>query len=640
MRLNQRLLKWKAWFAFGAILFFSQSFANEVKIDWLEKSASRTYTFAEEFIAADDLPSEKTTLLHDIEIIFDAGEVTRTVRQVNYFPTYNDAHTAGNESIYWDKEVEALTVREARVLKLNGQAHRLNPDNIRVLDSDAYNTFTDQKEVVLPYSGLTDKSISILEYQIKFSIADLESSWSTIIYPVLFDPVKNFRLRVIEDEQTPLTYSSNNKDIIDCKVNDNELECESADLSPNKSDVDIIWRDVLPQIFIGETQTWDDVIANDLKAFEESNNKDDSVQKMLDRIIDDGMTQRQKIEAIHKFVSRDIRYVSMSELGHRITPHTSASVLENRFGDCKDKSAMLHGMLSLIGVDAKPVLVATKRSSLANTRFPSTGYFDHMVICFDSEKQFYCLDPTDSNTDINSISSWIQGMVSLTLEEGAKPLRIPLAPHKWRLNVSSSLEFDENANVVERQERIYHGEYASGIRSSYGPKNDEERNEAATESFHKVVSSLVDPTFEFVGLQEMANTAIIRSEAKYTPFLDPREALNYVENDSWLNRELDDVEISSKHYDARVHGIDVQSTINFDFNKLWNVTWYPPNLNLKGKYGEMTRFVTTTGKHKIQVETRVKITTQMVKQGEIESFNEFLKLLKGESALNFVGETP
>ena len=176
MRLNQRLLKWKAWFAFGAILFFSQSFANEVKIDWLEKPASRTYTFAEEFIAADDLPSEKTTLLHDIEIIFDAGEVTRTVRQVNYFPTYNDAHTAGNESIYWDQEVEALTVREARVLKLNGQAHRLNPDNIRVLDSDAYNTFTDQKEVVLPYSGLTDKSISILEYQIKFSIADLESS--------------------------------------------------------------------------------------------------------------------------------------------------------------------------------------------------------------------------------------------------------------------------------------------------------------------------------------------------------------------------------------------------------------------------------------------------------------------------------
>ena len=618
---------------------FSNSLANEVKVDWLDNSASRTFAVAEEFIAANDFPTEKTTLFYDIDITFDAGEVTRTVRRVNYFPTYNDTHTSGNESVYWDQEVETLTIREARILRLNGQNHQLDPNNIRVLDSDSYNTFTDQKEVVLPYSGLEDKSISILEYQVKFALSDLESRWSTIIYPVLFDPVKRFRLTVTEDEKTPLTFASMNKEIIDCKTNDNLLVCEATDLIPDKSDVNVVWRDVLPQIFISETQTWDDVISSNLKAFEKSNNKHSAVKEMLDSITTDGMSQEEKIAAIHKFVSRDIRYVSMSELGHRVTPHTSVSVLKNRFGDCKDKSALLQGMLRLIGIDAEPVLVATQRSNLNNTPLPNSGYFDHMVICFDSGKRFYCLDPTDSNTDINSISSWIQGMASLTLKEGAKPSKIPRSPYQWRLDISSTLEFDEKANVHEKQERIYHGEYASGLRGSYASKNVEERTEIAMESFHNTVSSLVDPTFEFIGLQEMENQLTIRSEANYTPFLDPEESLNYIEHDSWLKTEIIGLEISTKHHDARVEGIDVQSTMNFNFDKLWKVTWHPPTLNLKGKFGEMRRSVTQTGKGKIKVETQVKIITQMVKHEDIESFNEFLNLLKGESVINFDGET-
>jgi hypothetical protein len=625
------------FFVLNLAFFSIPSVAEEIKVNWLDSSNSKTRVIARTLLASDEIPSQTTTLYSSIEIKIEEGVATETHRRVRYFPTYNDTHSNGNETIYWDKEVEQLELLEATVLLPNGKSQRLSENNIRVIDSDAYNTFTDQKEVVLPFSGLRDGSISILEYRLRFNLADLESRWSTFVYPVLFDPVQKFEITVLTDAATPLSFWHNAGELIECTEQESSFSCFGQDLPAYKSDKGVLWRDVLAQVIVAEKQTWSELIVDNLQAFSKSNNTSVEVRTTVDELTRGLTAIDEKIAAVHEFVARDIRYVSMSELGHRITPHASASVLKNRFGDCKDKSALMQGMLSLIGIDAVPILVATERTDLSRLEIPANGYFDHMVVCFVKDGKLYCLDATDTNTDWQTIPSWIQNRAAIGLDRSGRTLNLPRSPSRWLLRVDKTIKFDDLAGVAESEKRQFSKEYAALWRNGLSWRTEGQRQEWLIEDYQANVADSIEPTIRHHGVEGMGSTLEITSEAKFEPFMEPDELLRYVEYDTWVASELNDMTISTKHYDATVLGADIYSSIEFDFNDLWTITWYPAELRLKGKFGSLERSVSKTVKDKIEIKTHLKIPGQRVKSNQIEEFNTFLELLRDEVNLVFDG---
>lgn len=105
-------------------------------------------------------------------------------------------------------------------------------------------------------------------------------------------------------------------------------------------------------------------------------------------------TPEKKILALLDFVQRDIRYLGM-ELGpgsHR--PNPPATVLAQRFGDCKDKALLFCALLQHIGVDARPALVNSWRLSSVARWLPSPYAFDHVITRVRLNGQDYWLDPT------------------------------------------------------------------------------------------------------------------------------------------------------------------------------------------------------------------------------------------------------
>ena len=84
-----------------------------------------------------------------------------------------------------------------------------------------------------------------------------------------------------------------------------------------------------------------------------------------------------KIRALYDYVATQIRYVSLSFGLGRFAPHAPADVLTNRYGDCKDKHALLAAMLDAIGVRAVGVLVNTTRS--VSDDMPSPAEFNHVI---------------------------------------------------------------------------------------------------------------------------------------------------------------------------------------------------------------------------------------------------------------------
>jgi lipoprotein NlpI len=101
-----------------------------------------------------------------------------------------------------------------------------------------------------------------------------------------------------------------------------------------------------------------------------------------------------RVTAALEFVQSQIRYfsVSLGESSHR--PALPDVVLQRRYGDCKDKSALLVNLLREVGIESRPALMKTGRRTGLQKILPSPQSFDHVIVQVMLGGKTYYLDPT------------------------------------------------------------------------------------------------------------------------------------------------------------------------------------------------------------------------------------------------------
>jgi tetratricopeptide (TPR) repeat protein/transglutaminase-like putative cysteine protease len=100
----------------------------------------------------------------------------------------------------------------------------------------------------------------------------------------------------------------------------------------------------------------------------------------------------QKVRALYNFVATRFHYVSLSFGTGRYEPHAADEVLDNEYGDCKDKHTLLAALLKAAGFDAWPALINTARKITPDV--PSPGQFDHVITVIPRGASLVWLDTT------------------------------------------------------------------------------------------------------------------------------------------------------------------------------------------------------------------------------------------------------
>lgn len=598
---------------------------------------SASVSYAKTLFNTESLPESATDLRVLVNISIENGVVVKNVSRISYLPTFTKAHDDGTETLYWDDATTELTLVEAAVVLPSGKAIRMDPDNIRVRATDEYNTFTNSKDVLIPLSGAASGSMTVIEYEKEVSLNKLESLYSDVVYPVAFlRDVSSFELIVEHDDSMDINWFSDSE-VVDCAYKKGRLACSGQKLEKMPYDTSMVWRDELPSIVISEKTNWNQVIEHIKTAFEKSDYNSASVKDFAADLIGDVVDLENKIEILHGYASRSIRYVSMSELGHRITPHRFEEVVENLFGDCKDKSALLVGMLQSIGIDAFPVLVATERRAPGKIKVPSSVYFDHMVVCFDQKGEKYCLDPTNTSTTWQTPPSWIQGRVALELIDGSKPGVVPLDKYKWKSRSKLSMQFDSLANVTESQSRSFSGPYAGHMREGLLSLDSKERLEWLVKNYHETVSSLAEPEFEVELLESQGEILRIRSNAKYEPYYAADQNLFFTEHDPWVRNELLGIKVSAENYGVWVDGVHIESEVAYNFGGLWSVSRLPADLEFSEEFVDMRRTAKMSGNGNLIINTELKVKSHFVEPNDVESYNEMIDVLLTASGIHVEG---
>ena len=150
------------------------------------------------------------------------------------------------------------------------------------------------------------------------------------------------------------------------------------DIQPERDkDKDETEEDTGPDVQLTTFTDWKQVAQWYAKLQGERMTVDDSVRKKAQELTKGADTPTEKARRLYDFVARNVRYVSISLGVGRYQPHSASDVLQNGYGDCKDKHTLLSALLRAEGIQSYPVLIHSSRQLDAD--IPSPAQFDHVI---------------------------------------------------------------------------------------------------------------------------------------------------------------------------------------------------------------------------------------------------------------------
>ncbi len=120
-----------------------------------------------------------------------------------------------------------------------------------------------------------------------------------------------------------------------------------------------------------------------------------------------------KVKALYDYVSRNIRYVSLSFGLGRIQPHAASEVLANGYGDCKDKNTLLAALLDAEGFHSTSVLIGSKLK--LDPEVPSPAPFDHVITRVPVDGKEIWLDSTPGIAPFRMLSQGLRDKQALAI---------------------------------------------------------------------------------------------------------------------------------------------------------------------------------------------------------------------------------
>lgn len=166
-----------------------------------------------------------------------------------------------------------------------------------------------------------------------------------------------------------------------------------------------------------------------------------------------------------RFVQDEIKYLSLyHDFDQR--PTDPVQVFQQRFGDCKDKSLLLHALLKLMNISSAPALVDTKYERNLIEMLP-TKKLNHAILQIKIGPSQFWVDPTlvfqGGNLQNTYCPDLRWALVIAPETQALAPIPPPVMESPTQIETSITLISPESAQL--RIERTTHGFRAERIRS-------------------------------------------------------------------------------------------------------------------------------------------------------------------------------
>jgi tetratricopeptide (TPR) repeat protein len=381
----------------------------------------------------------------------------------------------------YNASFESLEVIYVRVRKPDGTVVDTPAADVQDLDSAVTREapmYTDQREKHIPVKALTvgDTVEVSLRWTLKTPVAP-GHFWNDEMLPddgICLD--YNIEFDVPADPATKTVAPS---DKLETKQNGTRriytIHSTHLEKAVHKSDDDVIpaWEKDAngappPVVRLSSFQSWADVGSWYRELQKSRVEITPQIRSTADEITKGKTTDEEKIRAIYQYVSSRIRYIGIDLGVSRYTPHSAEDVLNNRYGDCKDKHTLFAALLEAENIHAWPVLIGSKMR--IDTDMPSPSTFDHVISAIPKGDSYIFLDTTPETAPYGLLPANLRGRQALVIPSGspAKLVTIPQdspVPNSEAYNMDATLDATGTLDGKARLE--LHGDVEILFRAIY-----------------------------------------------------------------------------------------------------------------------------------------------------------------------------
>ncbi|MCK4244551.1 MAG: DUF3858 domain-containing protein, partial [Candidatus Omnitrophica bacterium] len=204
------------------------------------------------------------------------------------------------------------------------------------------------------------------------------------------------------------------------------------------------------------------------------------------RLIEGKETSREKVRAIYNYCSSNIRYVGLEMGINGYQPHEATKVFHLKYGDCKDKAALLVTMLRVAGVKSYLVLINTDHQ--IDTSLPSPGQFNHCIAAVPHQGKYIFLDTTAEVCSFGDLPPGDQNRDVLIIKEGLAELaKTPLyRPEDNLCQREIEVGLKENGAIFARVKVLTRGFYNLAYRASFRYLRPVEQRKRLAEDLNRI----------------------------------------------------------------------------------------------------------------------------------------------------------
>lgn len=124
------------------------------------------------------------------------------------------------------------------------------------------------------------------------------------------------------------------------------------------------------------------------------------------------------MEAIYEYCQKNIRYEQAYIKYGEIIPNFTGNILKNKFGDCKDYSAIIYSLAKAAGVDVSLALCYRGRGYEISEEIPASQ-FNHMIVYFNDDGIDRWYDGTNRTGVAGMVTFDLAGQKALILEKNS-----------------------------------------------------------------------------------------------------------------------------------------------------------------------------------------------------------------------------
>ena len=252
---------------------------------------------------------------------------------------------------------------------------------------------------------------------------------------------------------------------------------------------------VLPRLVYGFQASWQKVLEGTANRFLEKaipSPMPDAIKAEADRIVAGAKDDAEKATKLFAFVAHDIRSIDLPLGWAGYEPHAPEVVLQNRYGDDRDKVGLLLALAASQGLKGRPVLVRTGKVPVIST-VPTLAQFDRMIAKLDVGAKDVWVDPSDEHGQYGVAFAGQDNLV-LPLDKGGVELgsRPALDPSTSVSHTKADFKLSPNGDLVAKYTYELSGWYADRASAELRPLKGELADRFFQEQAAGMSASAVD----------------------------------------------------------------------------------------------------------------------------------------------------